>query len=174
MDSDVRLRPFREPDLEYIERAWTDPDVSGPFQWFGFGVPDRWSRRRWEDDGFLGNDPRLVAVARDDQLLGWVMWRHGLLGPAAGVWEIGALLLPEHRGHGVGTRAQRLLVDHLFSTTQAHRIWAGTEADNIAEQRALEKCGFRQEGLLRQNVFRGGRWRDSYVYGLLRSDVEHT
>jgi RimJ/RimL family protein N-acetyltransferase len=80
------------------------------------------------------------------------------------------LLAPEHRGKGAGTAAQRLLVEHLFATTPVHRLSAHTEPANVAEQRCLEKCGFRREGLLRQAGFRGGAWRDVFVYGRLRSD----
>ncbi|MGQ0629574.1 MAG: GNAT family N-acetyltransferase [Sporichthyaceae bacterium] len=81
---------------------------------------------------------------------------------------LGIWLLPEHRGRGVGTTAQRLLVDYLFAHTPAHRLEATTEPDNVAEQRALERCGFQREGVIRANAFRRGAWRDSVVYGLLR------
>ena len=68
----------------------------------------------------------------------------------------------------MGTEAQRLLVEHLFSTTAVHRLSAWTELDNLAEQRALEKCGFEREGVLRQGGWRGGAWRDVCLYGRLR------
>jgi RimJ/RimL family protein N-acetyltransferase len=58
----------------------------------------------------------------------------------------------------------------LFAHTTAHRIEAGTEADNIAEQRALEKAGFTREGVLRGIGWRGGSWRDGVLYSLLRTD----
>ena len=51
-----------------------------------------------------------------------------------------------------------------------HRIWAGTEVDNIAEQRALEKAGFTREGVTRGAGWRDGTWRDGVIYGLLRTD----
>jgi len=169
-DLPVRLRPIREPDFEMLTRILTDPTASLPFQWFGFRSPQVF-RRRWEEDGFLDQDPHYLAVAdSEDRPIGWVMWRQGVHGKQAGVWEIGALLLPEHRGQGAGTAAQRLLVDHLFATTSAHRIWAGTQVENLAEQRALEKCGFQREGLLREAVFYNGNWRDGLLYGLLRHE----
>jgi RimJ/RimL family protein N-acetyltransferase len=128
-----------------------------------------------EEDGFLGKDPHQLVVANEDDTgLGWVMWRTLTLWESPGVWVVGALLAPEHRGRGAGTAAQRLLVDHLFATTTAHRLCAFTEADNAVEQRSLEKCGFRREGLLRESGFRGGQWRDVVVYGLLRPDVVAT
>lgn len=128
-------------------------------------------RRRWEEDGLLENDWRYLAVARHDgTAIGWVGWRE--TAPAGhGIWEIGALLAPEHRSRGAGTAGQRLLAEHLFATTTAHSLWAGTEAENLAEQRCLVKIGFRREGVLRGAHFRDGQWRDLLIYGRLREDA---
>jgi RimJ/RimL family protein N-acetyltransferase len=70
----------------------------------------------------------------------------------------------------VGTIAQRLLAEHLFATTPLDRVEAGTDVDNIAEQKALERAGFRREGVLRGTQVRGGVRRDLVHYGLLRTD----
>jgi RimJ/RimL family protein N-acetyltransferase len=81
-------------------------------------------------------------------------------------------VLPEARGHGHGTEAQRQLVRYLFAHTQEPRIEAETEITNIVEQRALEKAGFRREGVLRSTVFRHGQWRDTVIYSRLRTDED--
>ena len=173
VESSVRLRPFEEGDLEVLVRFAVDPAFSSPFEWDGYRSPAV-VRRRWEDDGFLGKDPRQLVVAdAEGTALGWVMWLDpNLFGRQGWAWEIGILLAPEHRGRGAGTAAQRLLVEHLFDTTVVHRVCAHTEADNAAEQRSLEKCGFRREGVLRQAGFRGGRWRDVVTYALVRNDID--
>jgi RimJ/RimL family protein N-acetyltransferase len=49
-----------------------------------------------------------------------------------------------------------------------HRLEAGTDADNLAEQKALERIGFIREGILREVAFRDGAWRDCVLYSLLR------
>lgn len=91
------------------------------------------------------------------------------MGPTKGTcFEVGIALLPDHRGQGVGTAAQGLMVQYLFDNTMAHRLQAFTEVDNIAEQRALEKVGFQREGVLRAHFFRAGKWRDSVLYARLR------
>jgi [ribosomal protein S5]-alanine N-acetyltransferase len=92
-------------------------------------------------------------------------------GPDGGCLEIGALLFPEHRGRGLGTAAQRLLVEYLFATTLANRLQAITDVENLAEQRVLERIGFRHEGVLRGLAFIGGQWRDGVLYARLRSDM---
>jgi RimJ/RimL family protein N-acetyltransferase len=93
--------------------------------------------------------------------------------PAAGAycWQIGIVLMPEARGRGVGTQAQRLLVRYLFAHTHVVRIEAGTELANIAEQRALEKVGMTREGVGRSTSYRNGKWRDGVMYSILRHEV---
>jgi RimJ/RimL family protein N-acetyltransferase len=164
------LRPLRASDLEILERVDTDPTVSEPFEWRGFADP-RVRRRRWEKDSYLGPDDSLLVVAlADDTVMGFVSWRFAWAFGPRGTVEIGILLLPEHRGHGHGTIAQRMLVDHLFATTTVHRIQATTEVDNVAEQRALERAGFVREGVLRGGSFVRGAWRDYVLFAQLRGD----
>ena len=67
-----------------------------------------------------------MVASADFPCLGAVAWRP--IGPH-GNWEIGCGLLTEHRGCGIGSEAQRLLVEYLFATTPANRVQAGTEAD---------------------------------------------
>ena len=50
-----------------------------------------------------------------------------------------------------------MLARYLFAHTTAHRLEAGTEVGNVAEQRALEKAGFSREG-----VTRGIGWRTAH------------
>jgi RimJ/RimL family protein N-acetyltransferase len=170
MDELPRLRPVGHPDLAGVMRIYTDPTVPGEFQWFGFRVAKaREVEKRWAEDGLIGGDRSLLAIGlHDGGCAGIVSWR--AVGETGNL-EIGACLFPEHRGHGIGTAAQRQLADYLFATTPVHRLQAGTEVDNIAEQRALERVGFRREGVARGLYFRDGLWRDSILYGLLRDDV---
>ncbi|MQA98491.1 MAG: GNAT family N-acetyltransferase [Streptosporangiales bacterium] len=167
----VRLRPVLEPDLEMFDRFALDPELSGEFEWHGWHDPGA-LRREWAQNGLLGGDGGRLMVVRDDERLGFVGWRKFLVVRESFCWNIGIRLLPEARGHGVGTRAQRLLVRYLFLHSQVMRIEADTEAENHAEQRALEKAGFTREGVIRAGAFRGGRWRDGVVYSILRTEVD--
>jgi [ribosomal protein S5]-alanine N-acetyltransferase len=54
--------------------------------------------------------------------------------------------------------------------TTAHRIEALTNDANIGEQKALERLGFRQEGLMRGRSFIRGKYVGALVNGLLRED----
>jgi RimJ/RimL family protein N-acetyltransferase len=165
------LRAFRAEDLEFLDQLCTDPAALGSFEWFGFRDVRSW-RRRWERDGFVAADSTALAVVSSDgTLIGIASWKAvGRGGSPGACFEIGLALLPDYRGQGLGTTAQRLLVDYLFRFTTVHRLEAGTDADNVAERKALERIGFTREGALREVAFRDGAWRDSLIYALLRQD----
>ena len=61
-------------------------------------------------------------------------------------------------------------MEYLLDNTTAHRIEARTNDTNIGEQKALERLGFRQEGLIRGRSFLAGKYVGVLVYGLLRED----
>lgn len=124
----------------------------------------------WDENGLIGPDGGTLIVVCGPDRLGLVNWRNDQATPAGHGWEIGIALLPETRGRGYGTQAHRLLARYLFAHTTVHRIWAGTELDNIAEQKALENAGFTREGATRGSGWRDGAWRDGVIYSLLRTD----
>jgi RimJ/RimL family protein N-acetyltransferase len=170
MNDHVSLRPVAEDDLPVLDRFLTDPEAAGPFAWFGFADP-RPVRRRWADNGLLSDDGGRLMVVRGADRLGFVAWHRVQSSRTSYFWSVGIGLLPEARGRGYGTEAQRLLVRYLFAHTQVYRIAADTEVDNIAEQRALEKAGFTREGVTRGAAYRDGRWRDGVTYSVLRDEV---
>ncbi|MEV5012697.1 GNAT family protein [Streptomyces sp. NPDC056159] len=169
MTDQVRLRPVEEDDVQILEDLTQDPEKAGEFARFGWFDPGRY-RRRWAENGLIGEDGGTLLVIGGDQRLGFVNWRRRQTTPAAYCWSMGIALLPEVHGRGYGTEAQRLLGRYLFAHTTAHRIEADTEVENIAEQRALEKAGFTREGVMRGIGWRDGAWRDCVTYSLLRTD----
>lgn len=169
-DDRVRLRPVEERDLEMLERLDTDPTVSERFEWRGFGDQRR-SRRRWEEDGYLGGDQSILVVALpDSSFAGIVSWRSIVPSGPMVCLLIGILLFPGHRGQGLGSAAQRLLADYLFATTTVNRLEATTEVDNVAEQAALASAGFTREGVLGGRGFVRGQFRDGVMFARLRND----
>jgi RimJ/RimL family protein N-acetyltransferase len=170
MEDQVRLRPVAEEDLPVLERLTNDPDGAGEHAWNGWRDPHVW-RHRWSENGLLGSAGGTLVVARGPDALGFVTWWHVFYGPSP-CWEIGIGIVPEARGRGVGTQAQRLVARYLFAHTQVNRVQAATEITNVAEQRALEKAGFTREGVLRGAGFRNGCWHDGALYSVLRDEVD--
>ncbi len=73
-------------------------------------------------------------------------------------------------GHGYGTEATRLMLDHAFGTLGLHRIALFVFEFNERAVRAYRKCGFVVEGRARESIWRDGRWWDELAMSVLESD----
>ena len=78
-------------------------------------------------------------------------------------------LAPARQGKGYGTEALSAITDFCFEKTELKRLWTEVDIRNIPSQRMLEKCGYRQEGLIRQGKM-VNTWCDYYIYGKLAAD----
>ncbi len=138
----VRLRPVQEADLEAHPEH--DSREADPWNWFRSTSADG-LRRHFAADGMLSEETGTLAVeAPEGTLVGSVSWFTVQHGPSSAcrALNIGISLFPAHRKRGYGSAAQRALAEYLFATTLAERIEAETDAENTAEQRALERAGF--------------------------------
>lgn len=167
---ELRLAPAGRDDIAVIERLTGDPLAAGEHSWHGWFEPWR-HRRRWEENGLLADDHGILMVLRGEERIGFVSWHRQQTAMTSYCWNIGVGILPEVRGLGYGTEAQRMLAEYLFAHTQVNRVEAMTETTNTAEQWALQKAGFTREGVLRGYAFRDGRWRDAVVFSVLRSEI---
>jgi RimJ/RimL family protein N-acetyltransferase len=168
MDTDLALRPVAEEDLPFLERLTQDPAAAGEYAWAGYRNLLQF-RQGWAEDRLVGDDGGVLLIARGSERVGFVSWFQVDFPPSY-YWSMGIALLPEARGKGYGTQAHLLLARYLFAHTTVHRIEAPTEAENLAEQRALEKAGFTREGVLRGMFWRDGAYRDCALYSMLRTD----
>ena len=87
-------------------------------------------------------------------------------------WEadIGYELAPEYWGRGYATEAALAVVEFGFHELGLHRISSWCIADNTASARVLEKVGMRLEGRSLENEYFKGRWWDTLLYGMLKSE----
>jgi len=84
--------------------------------------------------------------------------------------ELGYWLGEPYWGKGIITEAIKLKCDQVFETTEAHRIFAAVFSYNIGSMKALEKNGFKKEGIGRDAVFKDGAFYDEHRFSLLRNE----
>lgn len=89
--------------------------------------------------------------------------------------EIGYGLSPDYWGQGYFSEALMMVLRHLFTDLGFHRIWAKTQSDNVASIQAIEKAGFKEEGVMRDFYLSGnGKWHDADLFSILRDEfVNH-
>ena len=75
-------------------------------------------------------------------------------------------------GQGAGTEAAQLITAYAFETLNLNKVWLGVNASNERAFKSYEKAGYVNEGKLRQEVFRNGRYYDVYRMSILRPEYE--
>jgi RimJ/RimL family protein N-acetyltransferase len=73
-------------------------------------------------------------------------------------------------GHGYGTEATQLMLEHAFGTLGLHRIALTVFEFNERAIRAYRRCGFVVEGRARESIWRDGRWWDELAMSVLASE----
>jgi len=84
--------------------------------------------------------------------------------------EILYKFFPDYWGKGYATEVARKLIIVGFEDLHLHKIEAGTDIENQASIRVLEKVGMTREGLRRKILPIRGEWKDGYLFAIVEDD----
>ena len=78
----------------------------------------------------------------------------------------------EYQNKGYGTEAIRLILEYGFKYLNLHSIKLYVFSFNKRAQRCYEKCGFKEVGKSREDVFINGKWYDTIIMDILENEFE--
>lgn len=79
----------------------------------------------------------------------------------------------EYWGRGYGSDGIQILLRYGFQEINLNRIMLRVFDYNARAMRAYQKIGFQHEGTKRESLYRDGRYWDSHVMSLLRSEWDN-
>jgi RimJ/RimL family protein N-acetyltransferase len=148
MESDpVAMRYWSTPPMRDVSEA--EAAVERAMALFGTRTALRWVVTRPGDDRLIGHVSLFNFSEQSDRA------------------DIGYGMNREHWGQGFMHEALNAVVDYAFGPLGLRRLEADIHPDNHASLRALERLGFRREGLLLERWQVGDEISDSAVLGLL-------
>ncbi len=77
-------------------------------------------------------------------------------------------------GKGYGAQACELCVAYGFEALNMNKIWLGVNTENQKAFESYRRAGFKPEGVLRQELFKNGRYFDIARMSLLISEYKKT
>lgn len=168
---DYILREKQESDIEDFYRYFSDPEVN---KYIISDIPRNLEEARLElhywRNIFYKGDGIYFAITRKDnnQLIGSIGFtskntQHNKI-------ELSYDLAKEYWHQGIMTKAVNAICQYGFEEMKMNRVEAFMASQNFASRKLLEKCGFTNEGLLRENRLHQGNYVDVYIYSLLWSD----
>lgn len=167
----VRLREYRLEDVKMAQDYINDPDVK---RLLHPGIPYLYTfedEKKWYDNMSATKDNYSFAIETldDKKYIGGcgineIDWKNSVV--TVGIF-IGD---KEYWGKGYGTDAMMVLVKFIFEQMNLHKIKLHVYSFNVRAIKSYEKCGFVREGLLRQEMYRDGKYSDEVVMGLLSDE----
>lgn len=89
------------------------------------------------------------------------------------VAEIGIVIGDEEKlGKGYGSEAIKLLQEFSFERLNLNRLQLTVHDYNKRAFNCYKKCGFKQEGRLRQSFYKDGKYTDMIYMGILKSEFD--
>ena len=169
----VLLRPVKRSDISYFLKWFNDPEI---IQYVGLYLPmTEMSEEKFIEE--LG-----TTRARSDVILVIEAIQGDSTKPIGncGLHQISAkdhdaifgIVIGEkgYWSRGYGLEAAQLLINYGFQQLNLHRISSSAIAFNERSIKLHRKLGFREEGRLRQAMFKNGQYHDRVEFGILSEE----
>jgi RimJ/RimL family protein N-acetyltransferase len=117
---------------------------------------------------FDTQQPRFYLATHDDVPVGY--FRTSNWDEANNHVYVGFDLHPDYRGKGLAQSAYRVFLAYLFTQCGLNKVSMEVLEHNHRARRLYERVGFEQEGVKRQEIYRDGRYIDSIVLSMLKSE----
>ena len=167
----VRLREYKKEDVKQAQSFINDPEVK---RLLHPGIPYLYTfedELKWFE-GMSATKERYsfaIETLEDNKYIGGcgindIDWKNSVI--VVGIF-IGD---KDYWSKGFGTDAMQVLIKFIFEQMNIHKIKLHVYSFNDRAIKCYEKCGFKQEGILRKEVFKDGKYYDDIVMGLLSEE----
>ena len=168
----VRIRAIEKTDIDEIMKWVNDPEVMDNLL-TRYPV-SRYQEEKWIEKALDGTNDRNKVFAietKDGVYLGGIgLHRIDWENRNA---EVGLVIgKKEYWNKGYGTDAMMTILDFAFSHMNLHRVYLRVYSFNERGIRSYEKCGFRNEGIMRDDLFAHGKYHDTIIMGILKHEFE--
>ncbi len=167
----IYLRPMEMPDLKGPYFDWLNDYEVTRFLETGSFPTTRATLRHYLES--VARHPENVMLAILDKKTGTHVGniKLGPIHPIHRRGDVGIMIGDKKFwGKGYGSEAIALIVEYGFKRLNLHKITLGVYADHTPAVRVYQKLGFVIEGILKEQLFRDGQFRDKAVMGILRTD----
>jgi len=163
----ILLREYGESDLERLVTLANNQSVSR-YLVYTFPYPYTLKDAEWW----------IATGSKQNGVITRVIEYQGLFVGSIGItpqsgWrehlgEIGYWVAEDYWGKGIATAALCEMTEYGFAHRQFRKLVAPVLGPNVASMRVLEKCGYRREAILKDEVQKAGIYFDIHHFALHR------
>lgn len=166
----VILRALEPEDMEILRNIANDPEVENLVGGWSFPICKKTQMDWYESIINNKNNLRFAIETKDEGVIGMadlknIDWKnriafHGI--------KIGN---KDYRGKGYGKDVVFTIMKYAFEELQLNRLDANILEYNIASKNLyVDKCGWKIEGVRRNYIFKGNKYHNQYMVGILKEE----
>lgn len=164
--STVNLRPLERADLPFVHLLFNDSQVMR--YWFEEPYESLAELTALYDRHIHDERERRFVIEADSTTVGLVELVE--IDYIHRNCEFQIIVAPGNQGRGYAGIATRKVLMHAFGVLNLHKVYLLVDTDNHAAVHIYEKAGFAVEGVLREEFFAAGKYRDAVRMGLFQRD----
>lgn len=166
----VTLRAITKNDAQLIVDMFNDPEIENMVIGWAFPISIE-QQNAWFEKNLIGNETnfRWIIETETDGAVGIatltnIDWKnrhanHGI-----------KLAKRRNRTKGIGTDAVMAIMRYAFDELGLHRLNGSWFAFNTPSIGLYTKCGWKEEGIQKEYIYKHGEWRDLTISRILESE----
>lgn len=164
----VILRAMEQSDCEIVREMFNDPDIEKKVVGWAFPL-SQYAQEKWYEKHYGDQDFRFIIETKEDGVVGvetlididWKnrMAQHGI-----------KLASKAPHGKGIGTDAVMAIMRYAFDELGLNRLNAAWFPDNKSSRTMHMKCGWKEEGVRRNYIYKNGKYHDLVEAGILAEE----
>ncbi len=164
----VVLRAMEPTDCELVREMFNDPEIENLVVGWAFPL-SQYAQERWYENHYADKDFRFIIETAEDGAVGvatlldidWKnrMAQHGI-----------KLSSKRYRGKGIGTDAVMAIMRYAFDELGLNRLNGSWFPDNVPSKNMYMKCGWKEEGIRRNYIYKQGKFKDLVETGILAEE----
>ncbi|OGD86898.1 hypothetical protein A2164_01015 [Candidatus Curtissbacteria bacterium RBG_13_35_7] len=160
------LRPIEEKDLEWIRKLRNDESTWSQLGTFKFIYEV--TQKNWFKDLKKRDDSEYLVFCNSKSNLGLVRLTEIDRGNRS--MCVGGDIILEKRGKGLSKIMYRLIFKVGFDLLGMNRLWLNVLETNKKAIYIYKKNGFRGEGILREAIYRNGKFYNYFLMSILAKE----
>ena len=164
----IKFEELEEKDIEWARLLHNDPSVLKMLTDPREVSQDQ--QKKWFDSLKKSKNKKRLVVYVNDEKIGII--RLDEIDHNNKSIRVGLDVHKDFRNKGYGTLAYKKLLDYCFSELKFHRVYLMVAEYNKIALHLYEKLGFKKEGVMRQALFREGKYFDYIMMSILEEEYD--